>query len=91
MLPNTIHNDHVIYSYCQLPSNVLYFPGNSNYDTQIGIEIGIDQKTEFIAKIGSFDTDTDSDSDPDPDPDPIKMRIAAALSPLLTMDKNLGR
>ncbi len=42
-------------------------PSNSNYGGQSGIGIEIDQKAEFIAKIGSFDSD----------PDSIIMRIAA--------------
>ncbi len=55
-------------------------PRNFNYGSQIGIEIGIDQKTEFIAKIGSFDTDPDSD----PDPGSIKIRIAETADYRLT-------
>jgi hypothetical protein len=51
--------------------------GESNYDPKIGIEIGIeieiDQKTEFITKIGSLDTDS------------IKIRIAALTSSPLTI------
>jgi len=43
---------------------------NSNCGAQVGIGIEIDQKTKFIAKIGSFDTV------PDSDPDSIIIRIA---------------